>query len=175
MSLFFLLVGVWCRGGACETKVTVTEPRSALSPRISCYLQDLANILHSSQLVDDDIIEEHLELSGFEFSDIPLGPPGTGPKLEQRELGRLAMEVDKPTMIQVITAKLGVGAAQVANAQSDNRANSWSAVFEILVRWSNRRENTREVQDHPPLHKTFNSLRLFYSSINKFMTMDVIC
>ena len=110
------------------------------------FFQDLANILHSSQLVHDDTIKTQLELDNFVFSEIPFGQPGTGPKLEQKELGRLAKEVDKSTMDSIIIGQLCVPAAQVSNVQSDNRAHNWSTVFEILVHWSYNTENTREVR-----------------------------
>ena len=110
------------------------------------FIQDLANILHSSQLVDDDTIKTQLELENFVFSEIPFEQPGTEPKLEQRELGRLAKEVDKSTMDSIIVGQLRIPAAQVSSVHSDNRAHNWSAVFEILVRWSYNTENTREVR-----------------------------
>ena len=126
------------------------------------FFQDLANILHSSQLVDDDIIKTQLELENFVFSEIPFGQPGIGPKLEQRELGRLAQEVEKSTMDSIIIGQLRVPAAHVSNVESDNRAHNWSAVFEILVRWSYNTENTREVR--------YIILIFFYSRMKSYYT-----
>ena len=116
----------------------------------SFLFQDLANILHSSHLVDDETIEEKLELENFDFSEIPFEQPSTGSKLKQRELGRLAKEIDETTMNSIIIGQLRVPVTQVSNAQSDNWADHWSSAFDILVQWSYNKENTREVREISP-------------------------
>ena len=114
--------------------------------KILFLLQELANILHCSKLIDDETIKKHLELGNtFKFSEIPFKEPGIKTKLEQRELGRLAKEVHKSVMYQIITKQLGISAGQASTVMSQNLADSWSAEFEILVNWSYKKRNTREM------------------------------
>ena len=105
--------------------------------KILFLLQELANILHCSKLIDDETIKKHLNLENtFKFSEIPFKEPGFNRKLKQRELGRLAKEVDKSVMYEIITEQLEISADQASTVRSQNLADSWSAAFEILVNWS---------------------------------------
>ena len=110
------------------------------------HLQDLANILYTSGQVDEDYIRAHLELpEEFEFTETELPKPGNGQKLQQRELGILAWKTKRTDMSNFAVTSLGCSQAEVSNITSDNREDSWSTMFEILVRWSRKKGNTRQV------------------------------
>ena len=110
------------------------------------HLQDLANILYTSRYVDEDEIRTHLELPAeFEFTETEFPKPGKGEKLHQRELGILAWKTERADMSNFAVTSLGCSEAEVLNISSDNREDSWSTMFEILVRWSRKKGNTRQV------------------------------
>ena len=86
------------------------------------HRQDLANILYTSGYVDEDEIRTHLELPAeFEFTETELPKPGTGQKLQQRELGILAWKTERADMRNFAITSLGCSQAEVSNITSDNR------------------------------------------------------
>ena len=96
--------------------------------------------------MDEDEIRTHLELPAeFEFTETELPKPGTGQKLQQRELGILAWKTRRTEMSNFAITSLGCSQAEVSNITSDNREDSWSTMFEILVWWSRKKGNTRQV------------------------------
>ena len=96
--------------------------------------------------MDEDDIRAHLELpEEFEFTETELPKPGNGQKLQQRELGILAWKTKRIEMSNFAVTSLGCSQAEVSNITSDNREDSWSTMFEILVRWSRKKGNTRQV------------------------------
>ena len=120
--------------------------------------QKLANILHSSELTDDDTIEEILGISSFQ--EFTFEKPSSDSKLEERELGRLAKEIDRKAIHNRAVNKMGFTEAQVQNILTDNKADSWSASFEMLVKWSFRsKENNRQVSQKREIPVGMNTFR----------------
>ena len=56
----------------------------------------LANILHGSGITEDETIEKIFGITSFD--NFTFEKPSSSPKLEERELGRLAMEIEPQTM-----------------------------------------------------------------------------
>ena len=72
--------------------------------------------------MDEDEIGTHLELPAeFEFTETELPKPGTGQKLQQRELGILAWKTRRTEMSNFAITSLGCSQAEVLNITSDNR------------------------------------------------------
>ena len=114
------------------------------------HLQDLANILYTFGYVDEHEIRTQLEFpKEFEFTEIEHPKPGTGQRLQQREMGilvwRMEREEKREKMSKLATHSLGCSPAEVSNILSKNREDSWSRMFEILDRWSSKKRNTRKV------------------------------
>ena len=124
---------------------------------MSFVFQKLANILHSSELTDDGTIAKILGISSFQ--EFTFEKPSSDPKLEERELGRLAKEIDRKAIHNRAVNKMGFTEAQVQNILTDNKADSWSASFEMLVKWSRSKKNNRQVGQKREIPVCMNTLR----------------
>ena len=111
-------------------------------------LQWLADILHDSGLVTDDVIKEELGVEEIQFKTIQFGNPSDKPTLEEWELGRLANQINHDNLVNLATKHFDeqLTSAQISNIGSNNAGDAWSASFEILVHWSRKTGNNRKVR-----------------------------
>ena len=115
--------------------------------KITFFFQDLANVLHDSGLVKEEIIKKILKVETFHPFDF--GRPSRSPNLEEWELGRLANKIHHKVIVNLAHSFFDdqLTEAQIKNIQSDQRGDVWSASFEILVKWSRKAgDNTRQVK-----------------------------
>ena len=120
----------------------------------------MADILHDSGLVKDDVIKKELGVDGIQFNKIDFGNPSDNPALEEWELGRLANHIHHEKLVTLAKQHFyeQLTDAQIANIRSNNVGDAWSASFEILVQWRNKPGNNRQVSNagakcplaHPP-------------------------
>ena len=111
-------------------------------------LQGLADILHDSGLVTDDVIKEGLGVDAIQFNTIEFGRPSNNPAIEEWELGRLAKWIDHHNLVNLAKKHFDeqLTSAQISNIGSNNAGDAWSASFEILVHWSKKTGNNRKVR-----------------------------
>ena len=107
----------------------------------------MADILHDSGLVKDDVIKKELRVDAIQFNAIGFGNPSDNPALEEWELGRLANHIDHGKLVTLAAQHFHeqLTSAQIANIKSNNVGDAWSASFEILVHWRNKPGNNRQV------------------------------
>ena len=107
----------------------------------------MADILHDSGLVKDDVIKQELGIDTIQFNPIDFGNPSDNPALEEWELGRLANHIDHGKLVSLAEKYFHeqLTTAQIAHIGSNNFGDAWSASFEILVFWRNKPGNNRQV------------------------------
>ena len=92
-----------------------------------------------------DDIKDVLDVMTF-FPAV-LKPRQTG-NLEYWELGFIAMKIDIGAIGEIASNHFGekVYKAKMENIKSDNKGNAWNATFDVLVTWSRKTRNNRQVQ-----------------------------
>ena len=108
-------------------------------------MKDLADILHDSGLVEDDVIKTYLGVS--QFRPIEFSEPEKSDNLKEWEIARLAGEIDVNSW-EDIAAKYfweTLTSAEIGNIRSDNRGDALGSSFDILLKFCRKTKNNRQV------------------------------